>query len=154
SYAVDAADVAEVIRVPPAAHVPHSPKALVGLANLRGAVLPIVSLRALLGLPDFALGPSARVIVLETGTRVGLVVDVVETLVEIAANLIEARAADLGAATKEQIVAAFQARMDGPPHKVLDLASLLADAFAQRTRATIQRRIPSRADNIEREENG
>jgi purine-binding chemotaxis protein CheW len=44
--------VAEIIRLPTLAHMPLVPPSLLGLANLRGIVLPVVSLRALLGLPE------------------------------------------------------------------------------------------------------
>ena len=41
--------VAEVIRVPAVARIPQGPPALLGLANLRGSVLPVAGLRELLG---------------------------------------------------------------------------------------------------------
>ena len=40
-YALPAEEVAEVIRIPPVARLPHGPKCLLGVANLRGAVLPV-----------------------------------------------------------------------------------------------------------------
>jgi purine-binding chemotaxis protein CheW len=48
-YAVPAEQVSEIMRVPAIARIPHSPKALIGLANLRGTVLPVASVRQLLG---------------------------------------------------------------------------------------------------------
>ena len=48
-YALPANQVAEVIRLPAVARVPQAPKGLLGLANLRGSVLPVASLRGLLG---------------------------------------------------------------------------------------------------------
>ena len=48
-YALRAEDVAEVIAIPTIARVPQGPAALLGVGNLRGSVLPIVSLRGLLG---------------------------------------------------------------------------------------------------------
>ncbi|HWH49584.1 MAG TPA: chemotaxis protein CheW, partial [Burkholderiales bacterium] len=59
-YALRAEDVAEVVRVPAMARVPQSPEALLGIANLRGTVLPAVSLRALLGMAGQAIDSSAR----------------------------------------------------------------------------------------------
>ncbi|HEY3518103.1 MAG TPA: chemotaxis protein CheW [Gammaproteobacteria bacterium] len=47
-YALPSELVLEVIHVPAVARVPHSPTALLGVANLRGTVLPLVGLRALL----------------------------------------------------------------------------------------------------------
>ena len=48
-YALPAASVSEVARMPPLARVPQAPPSLMGLANLRGSVLPVASVRALLG---------------------------------------------------------------------------------------------------------
>ena len=59
-YALPAETVAEVIRVPATARVPQAPRALIGVANLRGAVLPVVSLRALLDLEGEPAPPRVR----------------------------------------------------------------------------------------------
>ena len=48
-------DVSEIVRMPGVAHMPLAPRSLLGLANFRGAVLPVVTLRRLLGLPDARL---------------------------------------------------------------------------------------------------
>lgn len=72
--AIPANDVAEVIRHPAVTRIPHSPKGLVGVANLRGAVIPIVSLASLLG--NESAGPtSRRVVVVGKDQPVGLTVD-------------------------------------------------------------------------------
>src|SRR6478752_3961501 len=52
SFGLRLSAVAEIIRLPELAHMPLVPPSLRGLANLRGTVLPIVSLPALLHLPD------------------------------------------------------------------------------------------------------
>jgi purine-binding chemotaxis protein CheW len=132
AYALHAHDVAEVIRVPPATHVPESPAALVGLANLRGSVLPIVSLRRMLGMQEATLH-TTRAVVLNLGSPVGLVVDVVDALVAIAPERIEARQADLGAEVGESLVGAFEAA-PGRAIKILDIKALLDATFAQRAR--------------------
>ena len=44
-YALPANEVAEIIRLPAVARVPQAPKGLLGLANLRGSVLPVASAR-------------------------------------------------------------------------------------------------------------
>ncbi|WEK04351.1 MAG: chemotaxis protein CheW [Candidatus Devosia phytovorans] len=62
----------EVIRRPRLTRVPHGPAALVGVGNLRGAVLPVVSLAQLLGRVP---GAEERVVVMDNGTKVGLLVD-------------------------------------------------------------------------------
>ena len=67
--------VREIIRIPNTVDVPLTPSALVGLANLRGAVLPILDLRTILGLPAAEASEAQRVIVTDIGTPVGLIVD-------------------------------------------------------------------------------
>ena len=49
------------------AHMPLGPRSLLGLANLRGVVLPVVSLRLLLGFPDASADDATRVIVIDRG---------------------------------------------------------------------------------------
>ncbi|WP_262299327.1 chemotaxis protein CheW [Microvirga sesbaniae] len=73
-FAFPASDVAEVIRRPAVSRVPLAPSSLVGIANLRGAVLPVVSLRSLMGRPP---GSSAhtRVVVVDRGAPIGLEID-------------------------------------------------------------------------------
>ena len=62
SYAMDGQGVREVIRRPKLTRVPHGPPALLGVCNLRGTVLPVVSLARLMG---SAPGPEERVVVLD-----------------------------------------------------------------------------------------
>jgi purine-binding chemotaxis protein CheW len=133
AYALRAGEVAEVVRVPPATHVPQSPGALVGLANLRGLVLPIVSLRRMLGLSEPATLQAARAVVLNGGSPVGLVVDVVDALVAIAPDRVDARRAELGAEAGEPLEGAFEAA-SGSAIKILDVKALLDATFAKRAR--------------------
>src|SRR4051794_2073960 len=83
SYALPADEIAEVIRIPPVARLPQSPKALLGVANLRGAVLPVASLRALLGCAEAQADRFARAIVLGGAAPVALAVDAVDALVSL-----------------------------------------------------------------------
>ncbi|MDB5623977.1 MAG: chemotaxis protein, partial [Devosia sp.] len=74
SYTLAGDSVIEVLRRPRVTRVPHGPPALLGVSNLRGAVLPIVSLAALMGQEP---GSEERVVVLDHGGAVGLLVDAV-----------------------------------------------------------------------------
>jgi len=78
-YAIEATLVREVIRPPRLTRVPHAPAGLLGLGNLRGAVLPVVSLGALLGKSGTGTG---RVIVLEQADPVGVMVDEVSAVMQ------------------------------------------------------------------------
>src|SRR5712672_201093 len=85
-WGVPLGDVQEITRMPPLVRVPRSSKSLEGLANLRGAVLPVASLRRLLRFADATPGESARVIVLDRGSPIGFMVDGMASLVSVAAG--------------------------------------------------------------------
>jgi purine-binding chemotaxis protein CheW len=75
NYAVPTALVREVTTLPRTARVPRAPAAMLGLANLRGDVIPVLSLSRLLDLEDQS--PPKRLIVVDIGELVGLAVDTV-----------------------------------------------------------------------------
>jgi purine-binding chemotaxis protein CheW len=75
TYAVPLAEVQEIIRLPEMVDVPLAPQNLAGLANLRGTVLPVTSLRRVFGLPERAHDDATRVVVISQGTPFGFVVD-------------------------------------------------------------------------------
>ena len=134
-YALRSEDVAEVIRVPLLARVPQGPAALLGLANLRGSVLPVAGLRELLGKPSAPELATARAIVLDAGAPVAVVVDSVAALESVDAGRIETRQAEVGAAGAEKLVGGFATGADKQVAKILDIKALLDAAFVNRTRA-------------------
>ncbi len=69
-------DVLEIIRVPDLVPVPLTHSAVLGIANLRGTVLPVTSLRRSFGMPERDMDDASRVVVvLDRGAPVGVVVD-------------------------------------------------------------------------------
>jgi purine-binding chemotaxis protein CheW len=80
ALSLPAGDVAEIIRLRAVTRVPHGPAALLGVTNLRGAVLPVVSLAGLMGRPVAVPAPSSRIVVTGNGKAVGLLVDEVSAL--------------------------------------------------------------------------
>lgn len=80
-YGVAAGLVREVARLPRLARVPHAPPALLGLANIRGAVVPVLSLATLV---DQVSGGARRVVIVDDGEVVGLAVDEVAQLIDTA----------------------------------------------------------------------
>jgi purine-binding chemotaxis protein CheW len=85
--------VLEIIRIPTTVAVPLTPPTLLGLANLRGGVLPIIDLRKLLEFPTEELNESSRVVVVDTGSqsgKVGLVVDKVLQVKTVSEDQIDA----------------------------------------------------------------
>ncbi|NPV22042.1 chemotaxis protein CheW [Bradyrhizobium aeschynomenes] len=130
-YAVPADSVSEVMRLPAIARVPQAPQSLMGLANLRGSVLPVASVRALLGRSEAAATPASRLIVLQGTSPVALAVDEVSDLVRIAHEAIRAAEADVAASTGERLQGVFESKSDVV--KILDIPELLRVAFVART---------------------
>lgn len=73
-------DVSEIIRAPAVTRVPNSSPHLIGVANVRGTVLPVVALGGLLSLAPAARSPRTRVVVVKGKFAVGLLVDEVTAL--------------------------------------------------------------------------
>ena len=92
-FAVDMAPVQEIIRLPAVVRVPMAPPALNGLANLRGKVLPIISLRRMFGFPEQDADDATRAVIVDVGQPLGFVVDRVASVVGVEPSQIE----DVGA---------------------------------------------------------
>jgi purine-binding chemotaxis protein CheW len=69
-YALPLVAIKEVVAAPKDfTRVPRAPAALKGVMNLRGRVVPVVDLRALLSLKGPATQPALRVVLLDRGRR-------------------------------------------------------------------------------------
>jgi len=88
-FAVDMAPVQEIIRVPEVVKVPLAPHTLEGLANLRGKVLPIISLRRVFGFDESEYTDATRAVVIDIGQPLGFVVDRVASVVGVEPGKIE-----------------------------------------------------------------
>ncbi len=76
-----AACIRAIIRPGTITRVPRTPPSLLGVINLRGAVVPVVSLARLLELPAASPGPECRIVIMQQGTLFGVRVDRVAGLV-------------------------------------------------------------------------
>lgn len=126
-YAVAANKVSEVVRMAPLARVPQAPKSLLGLANLRGAVVPVAGVRSLMGRSEIATSDRSRLVVLGGAMPVALAVDEVASLVTVEAQQIQAGEADVSAEADERLQGVFQS--GAGVTKILDIEALLARAF-------------------------
>jgi purine-binding chemotaxis protein CheW len=133
-YALRAEDVSEVMLLPALARIPQAPAALLGVANLRGSVLPVVGLRELLGKPPAASTASTRAIVLDVGAAVALIVDSVEMLETATAQQVQTHNNELTSTDAEKLLGVFTVGRDKTAAKILDIKTLLESAFANRAR--------------------
>jgi purine-binding chemotaxis protein CheW len=130
-FAADMSPVKEIIRVPQVVRVPLAPAALEGLANLRGKVLPIISLRRLFGFPELEHDDSTRALVIDVGQPLGFVVDRVSSVMGVDAGHIE----DVGSISTTVNTEVLSGLIkDAGGHAmimVLDFAKLIQREFSQ-----------------------
>ncbi|MBV2185483.1 MAG: chemotaxis protein CheW [Rhizobium sp.] len=90
-FCVNIMSVREIRGWTPATPLPHSPSYVLGVINLRGAVLPIINLSIRLGMKP--VEPEARhvIIVAQVGAKVvGLLVEAVSDILTVSDNEIQA----------------------------------------------------------------
>jgi purine-binding chemotaxis protein CheW len=93
-FAIDVAQVREVLELPLITRVPTSPAYMRGVVNVRGKAVPIVDLRTKFGLPSAADTIHSRIVVMELmldgeSTVVGGVADSVHEVIELEGAQIE-----------------------------------------------------------------
>lgn len=75
-YGLQIKNVSEIIRIMDITKVPNTQYYCKGIINLRGAIVPVVSLSLRLGLDENEIGRDSRIIVAETDRgKLGLIVD-------------------------------------------------------------------------------
>jgi purine-binding chemotaxis protein CheW len=111
-FAVPVEDVQEVLLSQPLTPVPLAPAQIVGLLNLRGAVMPAIDLRTRLGFERLEAGRSQKFLVLKTGEGlVTIVVDDIGDVYELAGEGWRPIPDTLEAAHREAVFGIFP--MDG-----------------------------------------
>ena len=145
-FAADMAPVKEIIRVPEVVRVPLAPASLEGLANLRGKVLPIISLRRLFGFPELEHDDSTRALVIDVGQPLGFVVDRVSSVMGVDASHIE----DVGSIRTTVDAEVLSSLIkDAGGHAmimVLDFARLVEREFSQIAALTRSSSVASAAE--------
>lgn len=130
-FAVEMAPVQEIIRVPDVVRVPLSPPTLEGLANLRGKVLPIVSLRRALGFDDREVDDTSRAVVIDIGQPMGFVVDRVASVVGVDPASIEGVSGIAGTVNTELLSGLIKNVAGHAMVMVLNFEKLITEQFSQ-----------------------
>jgi len=89
-YCVDIMSVREIRGWTPATPLPHAPRHMRGVINLRGAVLPIVDLACRFGLSMIEPTPRSVIIVVQVERKlIGLLVDAVSDILTVADSVMQ-----------------------------------------------------------------
>jgi len=89
-YGVEVLRVREIIRMPGITRMPNTPHYVEGIINLRGKVIPIISMRKRFGLPEVEYTSHTRIMVMDVaGGLTGFVVDGVSEVIRIRSGEIQ-----------------------------------------------------------------
>jgi purine-binding chemotaxis protein CheW len=83
-YGVEVLKVHEIIRIPTITKMPNAPQHIEGIINLRGRVIPIISMRRRFNLVENENSCQTRIIIMDVaGSQTGFVVDAVSEVIRI-----------------------------------------------------------------------
>jgi purine-binding chemotaxis protein CheW len=113
-FALDIRSVREIIQYAPMTAVPLMPEFVRGVINLRGAVVPVIDLHARFGRRPAGVGKKTCVVIFDSirdgeRTELGLMVDAVSEVVDIAADALEP-APNFGTSVRRDFIQALARR--------------------------------------------
>lgn len=89
-FGIEVLKVREIIRMINITHMPNTPNYMEGVINLRGKVIPIVSMRKKFNLMESQNSSQTRIIVMDIGGELmGFIVDAVSEVIRISAHEIQ-----------------------------------------------------------------
>lgn len=89
-FAFEITQVREIIKPPSITVLPHVSEYIEGVTNIRGDIIPIISLRKRFSVPEAERTPETRVIIVEFDeTSVGFVVDAVTEVMRISETAVK-----------------------------------------------------------------
>jgi purine-binding chemotaxis protein CheW len=87
-YGLEILKVREIIGIMDITSVPQMPDYVRGVVNLRGRVIPVIDLRLKFGMPAIEYTSETCIIVVDGGAPMGVIVDTVQEVLDIAADQI------------------------------------------------------------------
>lgn len=105
-YGVDVLKVREIIRMPTITRVPNTPSYVEGVINLRGKVIPIISMRKRFSLPEAEHDKQTRIMVMDVGGELmGFIVDAVSEVIRISSSEIQPSPAVVSSGIDQECIA-------------------------------------------------
>lgn len=124
SFCIDITKVREIRGWSPVTPLPHAPSEVLGVMNLRGAVIPIYDLAARFGLPETVESPRNVIMVAMQGDQtVGLLVEAVSEILSVTAEQIQ-ETPDVRSESVRQNITGVITLEDGMT-RVIDLGAIV-----------------------------
>jgi purine-binding chemotaxis protein CheW len=81
-YGIDITYIDNIVRLQPITRVPHTQSYFLGVINLRGEIIPVMSLRKKFELPDKENTNATRILIVKVdGNKIGILVDEIREVV-------------------------------------------------------------------------
>lgn len=127
-YGIDISNVDNIVRMTRITRVPKSQNYYVGVINLRGEVVPVMSLRKRFGVEDDVYTNATRIIIirLEDQSMIGFVVDEVQEVVNLNTKTIEKPAFKLDE-KKASFLAGIGKKEDDSLISLLDIVAVVGE---------------------------
>lgn len=128
NFGIDINYIDNILRMQQITRVPKVPAYLKGVINLRGEVIPVMSLRLKMGLDEDVIGRDTRIIILkiENEGSVGVLVDEVKEVIKLSEDQIESTTAE-GAAPEARRFVSAVGKNGSELISILDIASISLD---------------------------
>ena len=124
SFSIEITQVREIRRWSPVTALPHAPREVLGVMNLRGSVIPIYDLAARFGLDPTPESPRNVVVIAMHGTQtVGLLVETVSEILSVPKDRIQ-ETPDIRSDAARQSILGIITVEDGMT-RVIDLGAVL-----------------------------
>ena len=123
-YGIDIRNIDNIVKMPRITHVPKLPAYLKGVINMRGEVIPVLSIRLKMGLADDVITKATRILIvkLEEEGNVGFIVDEVKEVVTLYETDIAKVSSDI-TAEKGSLINAV-GKHNGELISIFDLAAI------------------------------
>ena len=140
-YALDIQLAREIVEMIPITPIPRAPPYISGVINLRGEITNIMNLNTLLGLPPQETRENQKIIVLvpdaASGSNVGIIVDEVTSVLQVAETDIEHLGEGLSSEVSSFVKGIIKMKGDGADKKStgliiwIDMKKVLEDVAAK-----------------------
>jgi purine-binding chemotaxis protein CheW len=140
-YALDIQLAREIVEMIPITPIPRAPPYISGVINLRGEITNIMNLNTLLGLPNQEVRDNQKIIVLvpdaASGSNVGIIVDEVTSVLQVAETDIEHLGEGLSSEVSSFVKGIIKMKGDGSDKKStgliiwIDMKKVLEDVASK-----------------------
>lgn len=124
-YGIDITYIDNIVRLQHITRVPHTQPYFLGVINLRGEIIPVMSLRKKFELPDKENTNATRILIIKTdGNKIGVLVDEVREVV----TLTESDTEKLGSDTSDmKAYITAVGKYNNSLISILNIGGLIAD---------------------------